>query len=223
MRTTTDFQDHRPALSARRRFQQWAFDRLYASGRWLYDPLTRLLFGPEWERWRAIVLDEIEEGPVLDLGCGTGALLESLASRGHWAVGVDASPAMLAAAERRRRETGPFGLVRADARLLPIADGALGAVVATFPAPFILDPQVTGEIVRTLRPGGIVTIVIGGAIDRWERWRWPIREALSLFYGRSNRAEHPKGDLLTHPLLDGTWREVPTPRGRAFMWTARRR
>src|SRR5215212_3626315 len=50
-------------------------------------------------------------GPVLELGCGTGRILKALVRAGQRAVGVDASPTMLARAEARlRAEQAPSAL-----------------------------------------------------------------------------------------------------------------
>ncbi|TNC70387.1 class I SAM-dependent methyltransferase [Rubellimicrobium roseum] len=45
-------------------------------------------------------------GPVLELACGTGRLTLPLARDGHEVVGLDASPAMLAAARRKAKGQG---------------------------------------------------------------------------------------------------------------------
>jgi SAM-dependent methyltransferase len=42
-------------------------------------------------------------GPVLDIGCGPGRLLDSLARHGLWALGVDLSPVAVGLARRRGR------------------------------------------------------------------------------------------------------------------------
>lgn len=42
-------------------------------------------------------------GPVLDIGCGPGRLLDALARRGKWALGVDLSPTAVAHARGRGR------------------------------------------------------------------------------------------------------------------------
>ncbi len=48
-------------------------------------------------------------GQVLEVGCGTGAMIRALARRGNFsgkAIGVDQSPAFVEAAERFAREEG---------------------------------------------------------------------------------------------------------------------
>lgn len=45
------------------------------------------------------------EARILELGCGTGALALALAAHGFRVTAIDASPTMIAEAERRRRAT----------------------------------------------------------------------------------------------------------------------
>jgi SAM-dependent methyltransferase len=99
-------------------------------------------------------------GPVLDLGCGGGRHLAVLAARGHRALGIDLSAALLAEARARRRaDRVPFGLVRADMRRVPLADGAVTAVLSLFTAFGYFGslaahrPMVAG-VARVLAPGG---------------------------------------------------------------------
>jgi SAM-dependent methyltransferase len=65
-------------------------------------------------------------GPVLELGCGTGRILAALVRTGYRVVGVDRSPAMLARAEARLRQTGApamhWRLVAADVRALALGE-----------------------------------------------------------------------------------------------------
>lgn len=59
--------------------------------------------------------------PALEIGCGTGRLLEPLARRGIEVVGVDSSPAMLARARQRLQASNLLTqaeLIEADARAL---------------------------------------------------------------------------------------------------------
>jgi SAM-dependent methyltransferase len=61
-------------------------------------------------------------------------------------------------------------LRQGDAGALPFADAAFATVVTTFPAPFVLSPQVQAEIARVLRPGGSWVVLDGvepGGRDPW--------------------------------------------------------
>ncbi|NWJ74044.1 class I SAM-dependent methyltransferase [Pseudonocardia sp. ICBG1122] len=49
------------------------------------------------------VLNSAVEGPVLDAGCGTGLLAQSLSEAGHEAVGIDIAPTAIAQAREAAR------------------------------------------------------------------------------------------------------------------------
>ncbi len=63
-------------------------------------------------------------GPVLELACGTGRLTIPIGGDGHEIVGLDASPAMLAAAHSKAKQAGLGGatFVLADMRSFALAD-----------------------------------------------------------------------------------------------------
>lgn len=98
------------------------------------------------------------EGPVLDLGCGTGMVSRRLAREPGFpqVVAMDASRAMLEEALAQAREHGsPVDVLRATAPALPFRDGTLGAVLHVgglhfFPSISLL----LREVRRVLRPGG---------------------------------------------------------------------
>jgi 2-polyprenyl-3-methyl-5-hydroxy-6-metoxy-1,4-benzoquinol methylase len=81
-----------------------------------YDRLAPRLVAVEARNWHlqsrmALVLETIDRharagGRVLDVGCGTGFLLERLAGRGYSGIGVDLSPESVAHASRRLAEIG---------------------------------------------------------------------------------------------------------------------
>jgi SAM-dependent methyltransferase len=64
-------------------------------------------------------LAEEQGDPILELGCGTGRVLVALAAAGYTITGIDISPALLAVAEAKLRNT-PYtigaSLVKADLR-----------------------------------------------------------------------------------------------------------
>jgi demethylmenaquinone methyltransferase/2-methoxy-6-polyprenyl-1,4-benzoquinol methylase len=144
------------------------FDRIAAR----YDLVNRLLtfqLDQRW-RWRAVRLAGIGAADrVVDLGCGTGDLVEIAAAAGARVVGVDFSAGMLAAA--RRRGIRP-PLVRANAAALPMAGNVATAVISAFALRnFTSIPAVLREAARVLVPGGRLVLLEvdepGNALLRW--------------------------------------------------------
>lgn len=96
---------------------------------------------------------------VVDIGCGTGVLLERLA--GHWAdarlIGVDPAERMLAVA-RGRLPAARF--LSGEARQLPLGDSSVDVVVSTASFGHWRDQSAgLGEVARVLAPGGTAFIV----------------------------------------------------------------
>lgn len=94
-------------------------------------------------------------GPIVDVGCGPGHWSHLLAKGADArVVGVDGSAAMVTSARARFPGVG-FG--RVDIARLPLADDAVGAVLAWYSVihaePASL-PGVLGELARVMRPGG---------------------------------------------------------------------
>lgn len=103
---------------------------------------------------------------LIDAGYGVAKWPSALRRRGHHAVGVDVSPAVLARA--RQREPG-VPLVVADTRRLPVRDGALDAVLSMGVVEHD-EPGPAGalrELRRVLKPGGI--LVLDVPYDNWLR------------------------------------------------------
>ncbi len=97
-------------------------------------------------------------GPVLDLGCGRGEMLEALRDFGIEARGVDADPAMAAACRR-------IGLAveegDAVAALRAVAPGSLGGVTAIHLVEHLSAPawmQLVEAAAAALRPGGVLLV-----------------------------------------------------------------
>jgi len=97
---------------------------------------------------------------VLDVGCGTGLLLEQLAarSRGLELHGIDATPEMLRRAERRLGERAQLRLGTAER--LPYADSEFDVVTSTSMLHLLADRHdaALAEWVRVLGPGGRLVI-----------------------------------------------------------------
>ncbi len=106
------------------------------------------------------------DGPVLDVGCGTGLVGESLATAKTWAIdGVDISSEMLAKAADKRNAAGEpvFGaLYEADLTdSLPMGDDVYGSVVSAgvFTTGHV-GPEALRELARVVRPGGPLVIAV---------------------------------------------------------------
>ncbi|NTX13265.1 methyltransferase domain-containing protein [Myxococcus sp. CA051A] len=98
------------------------------------------------------------DGPVLDLGCGTGLVARRLAREPAFPLvaGQDLSPAMLEEGVAQAREAGAtVDFLRAQAPALPFLDGTLGAVLMADSLHYLEDlGRLMLEVARVLRPGG---------------------------------------------------------------------
>ena len=89
---------------------------------------------------------------VLEVGCGTGLILERLAGLAERAVGVDLSPGMLEHARARGLDVH-----EASATALPFEDECFDAAVSFKVLAHVEDISVAmGEMGRVVRPGGRV-------------------------------------------------------------------
>ena len=80
----------------------------YTSFARVYDTFMDNVPYKEWADYLGKILKEygIDDGLVLDLGCGTGSMTEMLASSGYDMIGVDNSEEMLGEAMEKRAESG---------------------------------------------------------------------------------------------------------------------
>jgi SAM-dependent methyltransferase len=100
----------------------------------------------------------------LDVGCGTGALVDSIVASTHprRVKGIDPSEGFLATASERIRDPRVTFQV-ADAQALPDENGAFEAVVSGLVLNFVPRPEMAAaEIWRVLKPGGV------GAAYLWD-------------------------------------------------------
>jgi ubiquinone/menaquinone biosynthesis C-methylase UbiE len=135
-----------------RHFDRWArrYDR---------SLLQTILFGPV----QRSVVDALAphvpaEGAVLDIGCGTGRLLDLIGRRrpGAALVGVDRSERMAGAAHGARPR---LRVERGTAESLPHRDATFDVVVTTVSFHGWSDkPAALREVFRVLRPGGLFAL-----------------------------------------------------------------
>ncbi|WP_309671762.1 class I SAM-dependent methyltransferase [Gemmatimonas sp.] len=122
------------------------------------------------QRWKgyvaastALAASRLELTPnewLLDVGCGTGALLAQLHHREPSArlIGVDATVGMLLRA--RARLAPAVLLAESSGEALPLADASVHAVVSTSALHYVDDaPRALREMRRVLAPGGRLVLV----------------------------------------------------------------
>jgi ubiquinone/menaquinone biosynthesis C-methylase UbiE/DNA-binding transcriptional ArsR family regulator len=131
----------------------------------------RALHAPE-ERVEAALVAMIGVKPfrnLLDLGTGTGRMLELLAPRAARAVGVDQSAAMLALARSRIDQAGlrHVQLRQGDIYAPPIVRASFDLVIIHQVLHFLDDPaRALAEAARALVPGGRLAVVDFDAHDQ---------------------------------------------------------
>lgn len=169
-----------------------------------YDRMAARLYAVEGRNWHlqsrmAINLDTIDSygpatgGPerprVLDIGCGTGFLLEQLAGRGYAGVGVDLSPESVAIARRRLEELGVADHLEAQVgSAYEPPEGPFDLITLTDVLEHLEDPRACLRALRAvLAPGGLLVVSTPNRTSlpgarRWlaERFpRLPIRLSLA--------------------------------------------
>ncbi len=170
--------------------------------------------GSDWDEVRALGLSgaAIERamldllppriGAFLDIGTGTGRLLELVAARADRAFGVDASRDMLALARARFAEHGVAdrcAVRQADMYRLPLPDGGFDVVALQMVLHYAEDPATAlAEAARVLRPDGLLVVVdleAHGRAELLERHahRWPGFDdaALAGWFGAAGCAPLP--------------------------------
>jgi SAM-dependent methyltransferase len=127
--------------------------------------------------WRTLA--QQTDGPILELGCGTGRLLVPLARAGAGMTGVDRSAPMLARAIARARRLSPArrpAIARGDIRALPFASQSFRLVMAPYGMlqSMLTDGDLAAvlrESARVLQPGGRVGIDLVPDLARWPVYR----------------------------------------------------
>lgn len=118
------------------------------------------------------------DGPVLELGCGTGRVALHLARRGHAVVGLDRDPELIEALTVRASDIGPSGVGRksdarggnlvkgivADARDFELEEQVALVLAPTHLLQLLPDAAQRREsltsIAAALRPGGLLAAAI---------------------------------------------------------------
>ena len=117
------------------------------------------------EKVEAAICDAVGPGPIgalLDVGTGTGRILELLAPSASRAIGIDQSPHMLGMARARleRARLRNTQLRQGDMFALPVERNGFDLVVVHQVLHYLDDPsRAIREATRTLRPSGRLLVI----------------------------------------------------------------
>jgi ubiquinone/menaquinone biosynthesis C-methylase UbiE len=133
-----------------------------------------------------------ERAQVLDLGCGTGKLLDRLADRfpDLQGMGIDLSPEMLRQARQSNRHHPRLIYVRGNAEDLPCGAEQFDAVFNTISFLHYQHPdRVFAEVSRVLKPGGKFYLVDYVPQTSETIQQVPLTPGGAKFYSREQRAK----------------------------------
>jgi len=157
MHTNAAEQDARRAqavLAARRTRSQQFFST--SAGQW--DRMRADLFGRGADIALLALFDE--KWKVADLGCGTGAITQSIAPFVDKVIAVDESTAMLSAARKRLHGFDNIDVRNGRLEALPLADDEVDVALLFLVLHYVSDPaRVVAEAARVLRPGGRLLVL----------------------------------------------------------------
>lgn len=144
-----------------------------------YDPITQYVLAPNetWVRQKLIDSIRVKPSRILDLGCGTGSttLLLKQAFPSAEVIGVDLSPYMMAAADRKARQANlDIHWQHAQAERTPFEAASFDLVTASLlfhELPPTVSQAVLRECFRLLKVGGEV-IILDGAQKTLRQTEW---------------------------------------------------
>jgi ubiquinone/menaquinone biosynthesis C-methylase UbiE len=143
------------------------FDFFYRLNReWpiIYNGVTQLLSGGQWEKWQNSVFDDITGTKILEIGVGPGRLLIRMSKKGYKVTGIEIQKGMAFEARKNIKQAGlDVDILQQSVYNLPFKDNEFDCIVMTFVLAEIdhLDKAIS-EMKRLLKRGGKIIIVAGG-------------------------------------------------------------
>ena len=134
-------------------------------------------YGPR----RALLLHTIGRGrlaagtKIVDVGCGTGAMVEALVARGYQASGIDPWAVT--------RGLAPTRFSSGQAEAIPLTDGSVAAACSFDVLEHTDDALALRELHRILTPGGLLFVSVPAY-----GWLWSVRDTLAGHRRRYTRA-----------------------------------
>src|SRR4051812_27072135 len=171
-----------------------------SAGQW--DKMRLELFGRRADVALLGLLDE--SWTVADLGCGTGAIAQSLAPFVERVIAVDESSAMLAAARKRLHGIDNVDIRNGRLESLPLDDAEVDVALLFLVLHYAAEPaRVIAEAVRVLKPGARLLV-----LDMMPHDRQDLRQTMGHLWQGFDRAT--LGGWMEAAGLDGfRYNELP--------------
>ena len=149
-----------------------------------------LAYEPYVGRWSRVVAREFlhwlnvpAHSKWLDVGCGTGALSQTIleVAAPDTVLGIERAEEYLAFA-RKQIQDGRMQFERGDAQALPVDPSAYDAVVSGLVLNFIPEPQqAVAEMARAVRPGGVIAAYVWDYAGKMQLMRHFWNAAVALY------------------------------------------
>jgi len=219
--TRAMFADDSARLAAVRADRAEAAERYFAAQAEVWDSI-RSLHVAETQVERAIdrALGNSSLGTLVDIGTGTGRMIELFGPRASQAIGIDRSSDMLRLARNKLETAGVRSSLRqGDMYALPLSDGTADCVIIHQVLHYAHAPaDAIAEAARVLAPAGTLLVVDFAAHEREELRTFDAHlrlgfadEAMEGWFGAAglkvDHIDHLKGGELTVTL----WRGVKAP------------
>jgi SAM-dependent methyltransferase len=173
-------------------------------------------YEPYVGRWSRLVAREFlswlsvpSDSDWLDVGCGTGALTQTIVDRAapRTVRSIDPSSGFVTFARHQIPDPRVTFTV-ADARSIPIGDAQVDAAVSGLVINFVPDPSLAiSEMTRIARPGGIVSAYVWDYAGKMELMRYFWDSAVALDPEASDLDEGPRfpicSEVALHQLFAG--------------------
>jgi len=151
-----------------------------SAGQW--DRMRLELFGSRADIALLGLLDE--SWTVADLGCGTGAVTQSLAPFVERVIAVDESAAMLSAARKRLHGVENVDIRNGRLESLPIGDAEIDVALLFLVLHYAAEPtRVITEAARAIKPGGRLLV-----LDMMPHDRQDLRQTMGHLWQGFDRA-----------------------------------
>ena len=166
---------------------------LYNQFAWAYDYVAASVSFGMWARWVLSIQEYVRGSRILEIGFGTGYLMNSMDHDDKICVGIDLSWHMCKLTIKKTTDSGGSpDLVNGRSQTLPFKNGYFDQVIMTFPSDYIQDGITWDEVNRVLVPGGGLLILLGAKITGQE---WYYRPFRWLFWVSNRSIEWDDGSL----------------------------